>query len=280
MKTKTKCPECGGHYVSLSRHLRDRHDMKDDKQRRLFISKKHLRYGGRLRCPIKDCGSQKDYARLDKHLISAHGRTRGKRMTKLMTKAKKAAIKEKLRTLYQTPPPLQTPPLPAPPTQPPGTPSTNPAPQSPPPPALPAQTGALSPPPPTLTFMVNGLHSIKDRLKKLLEEVELLQTVTQQLCALYPATASASTASSPCSTPTSHLQQPAASTSSAPETRREGAVAAPSSAPYTRREGAVAAPSSAPDSRREGAVAAPSSAPDTCREHWKKRPLQKSAKKN
>ncbi|XP_040910287.1 uncharacterized protein LOC121192608 [Toxotes jaculatrix] len=231
MVTKTKCPECGGHYVSLSHHLRDQHGMKDDKQRRLFISKKHLRYGGRLRCPIKDCGSQKDYASLDKHLISAHGRTPGKRMTKLMTKAKKAAIKEKLWILYQTPPP------PAPPTQPPGTPSTIPATQSPPPPALPAQTGALSPPPPTLTYVVNGLHSIKDRLKKLLEEVELLQTVTQQLCALHPATASA-------------LQQPAVSTSSAPYTRKEGAVAAPSSTP------------------------------DTHREYWKKRPLQKSAKKN
>ncbi|XP_040895124.1 uncharacterized protein LOC121182597 [Toxotes jaculatrix] len=69
-----------------------------------------------------------------------------------------------------------------------------------------------------------------------MEEVDHLQTVTQQLCAVQPATPSASTASNPCSTPTSTLPQPVASTSTAPSS-------APSSAPHTRREGAVTVPS-------------------------------------
>ncbi|XP_048093115.1 uncharacterized protein LOC125290325 [Alosa alosa] len=54
-----------------------------------------LRFGGKLRCPLAGCASRhKLLVRLDKHLVSVHGKG-GTRLSELMQRAKKAAIDER-----------------------------------------------------------------------------------------------------------------------------------------------------------------------------------------
>lgn len=60
----------------MSRHLRQVHGQQDASERRLVASSQSLRYGGKLRCPMPDCSTDREYVRLDKHLISIHGYTR------------------------------------------------------------------------------------------------------------------------------------------------------------------------------------------------------------
>ncbi|CAK6978024.1 proteoglycan 4-like [Scomber scombrus] len=67
-----KCPMCGVRYASLSRHLRETHGVEDVRLRRLLVSRRNLRYSGKLRCPVKGCNSDREYVRLDKHLVAQH----------------------------------------------------------------------------------------------------------------------------------------------------------------------------------------------------------------
>ncbi|CAK6978025.1 coxsackievirus and adenovirus receptor homolog%2C partial [Scomber scombrus] len=57
---KVKCPMCGVRYASLSRHLRETHGVEDVRLRRLLVSRRNLRYSGKLRCPVKGCNSDRD----------------------------------------------------------------------------------------------------------------------------------------------------------------------------------------------------------------------------
>lgn len=100
----------------MSRHLRNVHDHINKEERWLIISKKTLRYGGKLHCPIKGCPKGKSYVRLDKHLINKHGKHPGKKLNKLMRMAKKKAFNESLQiiTQRQAEPPAPEPPSAAP----------------------------------------------------------------------------------------------------------------------------------------------------------------------
>lgn len=118
----------------------------------------------------------------------------GRHFSKLITKAKKMAIRERLQELSQTPPAPPTPagPLPAPPTTPrPVSPTPQPA------------AG-------TVAHVVNGLRSAKDNLLKLLAKVETLQVMAEKLSRQPPPTP----ASTPSLTPAAKPRGPAARSSS------------------------------------------------------------------
>lgn len=135
---------------------------------------------------------------MNRFIIIAQGR----HFSKLITKAKKMAIRERLQELYQTPPAPPTPagPPPAPPTTP------RPVSPTPPPPAFPTPQPAAG----TITHVVNGLRSAKDNLLKLLAKVETLQVMAEKLSRQPPPTP----ASTPSLTPAAKPRGPAARSSS------------------------------------------------------------------